>query len=64
MNAQFVGDNTNKGGGFDNSYPDNFYPKYSVTLTVPIDATTVKGDHLPGEKTSRPYGYHARCRAE
>ncbi len=24
---------------FDNSYPDNFYPKYTGILTVPVDAT-------------------------
>ena len=27
---------------FDNSYPDHFYPKYTGTLTVPIDATLLK----------------------
>jgi hexosaminidase len=27
---------------FDNSYPDNFYPKYTGILTVPIDATQLR----------------------
>jgi hexosaminidase len=27
---------------FDNSYPDNYYPKYTSTLTIPIDATQLK----------------------
>jgi hexosaminidase len=27
---------------FDNSYPDRFYPKYTGTLTVPIDANQLK----------------------
>ena len=27
---------------FDNSYPDKFYPKYSVPLTVPVDASLLR----------------------
>ena len=27
---------------FDNSHPDNFYPKYTAPLTVPIGASMLK----------------------
>ena len=27
---------------FDNSFPDNYYPKYKETVTVPRDAATLK----------------------
>ena len=27
---------------FDNSYPDNFYPKYTAPLVVPVDATLLR----------------------
>jgi len=27
---------------FDNSYPDNFYPKYTAPLVVPKDASTLR----------------------
>ena len=35
---------------FDNSYPDNFYPKYAGTLTVPIDATQLRVITYRGKK--------------
>ncbi|MBE9583144.1 family 20 glycosylhydrolase [Mucilaginibacter sp. JRF] len=35
---------------FDNSYPDNFYPKYTGVLTVPIDATQLKVVAYKGKK--------------
>lgn len=44
---------------FDNSYPDNYYPKYTSTLTVPIDATqlkviTYKGNQPVGRMVTMP----------
>jgi hexosaminidase len=35
---------------FDNSLPDNFYPKYSIPLTVPKDASMMKVITYRGEK--------------
>ncbi|MDB5288460.1 MAG: beta-N-acetylhexosaminidase [Mucilaginibacter sp.] len=35
---------------FDNSYPDNYYPKYTSTLTVPIDATQLRVITYRGNK--------------
>jgi hexosaminidase len=35
---------------FDNSYPDYFYPKYTGTLTVPIDATQFRVITYRGKK--------------
>ncbi|MFA6083695.1 beta-N-acetylhexosaminidase [Mucilaginibacter sp.] len=44
---------------FDNSYPDNFYPKYTSILTVPIDATqlrviTYRGKQPVGRMVTMP----------
>jgi hexosaminidase len=44
---------------FDNSYPDNYYPKYTSTLTVPIDATqlrviTYRGNQPVGRMVTMP----------
>lgn len=35
---------------FDNSFPDNFYPKYTSPLTVPKDAVTMKVVTYRGDK--------------
>lgn len=35
---------------FDNSFPDNYYPKYSAPLTPPKDATTLKVITYKGKK--------------
>ncbi|MES2268083.1 MAG: family 20 glycosylhydrolase [Bacteroidota bacterium] len=35
---------------FDNSYPDNFYPKYTGIVNVPIDATQMKVITYRGKK--------------
>jgi hexosaminidase len=44
---------------FDNSYPDNYYPKYTGILTVPIDATqlrviTYRGNKPVGRMVTMP----------
>ena len=44
---------------FDNSFPDRFYPKYTTTLIVPIDATqlkviTYKGKEAVGRMLTMP----------
>jgi hexosaminidase len=44
---------------FDNSYPDNFYPKYTGPVTVPIDATlmrviTYRGKKMVGRMNNMP----------
>ncbi|MBE7176535.1 MAG: family 20 glycosylhydrolase [Mucilaginibacter polytrichastri] len=44
---------------FDNSYPDQFYPKYTTPLLVPVDATQIKvityrGDKPVGRMISMP----------
>ncbi|MES2064578.1 MAG: family 20 glycosylhydrolase [Bacteroidota bacterium] len=44
---------------FDNSYPDNFYPKYTGILNIPIDATqlkviTYRGKQPVGRMVSMP----------
>ncbi len=38
---------------FDNSFPDNFYPKYESPLTVPKDASTLK---LISYRNNKPIG--------
>ena len=35
---------------FDNSYPDNFYPKYTAPLVVPKDASTLRVITYRGKK--------------
>lgn len=35
---------------FDNSYPDNFYPKYAASLVVPKDASTLRVITYRGKK--------------
>jgi hexosaminidase len=44
---------------FDNSYPDNFYPKYTGPLTVPVDANllrviTYRGNQPVGRMNNMP----------
>ena len=49
---------------FDNSFPDNYYPKYNEPVTVPKDAVDNESYHVQEWKTNRQNDGDAKGRDE